>query len=196
MPLRFIVRRFASWVMLGFIAGIPAFAHALATAQGVALNGKAGCTTADLDLTLTTAGATREFGLATNLAGATLSTFEQDTAALGTFSGTFSGYVIGPVPANPTPWPPQPAGTLISSYAYVGTTPPTAATTSEFFVYYNCSTQQVLLACYGPYGTCPQTAQQAQAAISISIPTLDKTGLALAMMLLAVSALFALRRRG
>ena len=188
---RFINCRTASWVLLGLVAGLPVLAHAAATAQGVALNTNAGCTTGDLDLTLTTVGATRESGKATNLAGTTLSAFEQATT-LGTFSGTFSGFVIGPVGADP-PWPLQPPGTLIGSYAYVGTTPPTAATTAEFFVYYNCSTRQVLLSCFGPYGTCPKTAQQAQAAIPI--PTLDMTGLALAMLVLTLSALAALRRR-
>lgn len=188
---RFINCRIVSWVLFGVVAGLPALAHAAATAQGVALNVNAGCTTADLDLTLTTVGAARESGQATNLAGAKLTTFEQATT-LGTFSGTFTGFVIGPVGADP-PWPVQPPGTLIGSYAYVGTTPPTAATTAEFFVYYNCSTRRVLLSCFGPYGTCPKTAQQAQAAIPV--PTLDMTGLALAMLVLALSALAALRRR-
>jgi hypothetical protein len=173
-------------MLLAFAAGMPAFAHAAATAQGVALNVNASCSNADLDLTLTTVGALRESGLATNLAGATLYSFEQATT-LGTFSGTFTGYTISPLA------PAQPAGTLIGSYAYVGTTPPSAATTAEFFVYYNCSTRQVLLSCFGPYGTCPQTALRAQSAIPI--PALDNTGLALAMLLLAVSGVFVLRRR-
>jgi hypothetical protein len=181
--------------MFGFLAGIPMAAHALATAQGVALNVNASCTTADLDLTLTTAGAAREYGLATNLAGTTLNTFEQATPLLGTFSGTFVGYQIGPLT------PAQPAGALIGSYAYVGTTPPTAATTAEFFIYYNCSTRQVLLACSGAYGSCPQTAAQAQGVIQgapaflPAIPTLDWIGLALVTLLLAAAALPALRRR-
>jgi len=192
MHCRFAICKSVSWVLLALAAGMPAFAHAVATAQGVALNVNAGCTTGDLDLTLTTVGATREFGRATNLAGTTLSEFEQGTTSFGTFSGTFTGFVIGPVGADP-PWPPQSPGTLIASYAYVGTTPPTAATTAEFFVYYNCSTRQVLLSCFGPYGTCPQTAIQAQAVIPI--PTLDKAGLALAMLLLALSASFVLRQR-
>jgi hypothetical protein len=186
MLLRFVYCRMVPWVLLGLAAGMPALAHAAATAQGVALNVNAGCTTGDLDLTLTTVGATREFGQATNLAGTTVATFEQATT-LGTFSGTFTGYTIGPFA------PAQPPSTLIGSYAYVGTTPPTSATTAEFFVYYNCSTRQVLLSCFGPYGTCPQTALQAQRAIAI--PTFDRTGLALAMLLLAASALVALRRR-
>jgi hypothetical protein len=193
MSLRFIVCRLTSWALLGFIAGVPAFVHA--QALGVGLNSNADCATADLDLTLTTEGATRESGLATNLAGATLNTFEKATT-LGNFSGTFTGYVIGPLS------PPQPPETLIGSYAYVGTTPPTSATTVEFFIYYNCSTRKVLLSCYGPYGTCPQTAQQAAQrdlaafAAAYPIPTLDKASLALTIMLLGISALLALRRHG
>ena len=176
-------------MLLALVASMPALAHAAATAQGVALNANASCSNADLDLTLTTEGAVREFGLATILSGQTLTQFEQATS-LGTFSGTFVGYHI-PDPLNPISA--QPPGTLIGSYAYVGTTPPDAATTAEFFVYYNCSTRQVLLSCFGPYGTCPQTAIRAQAAIPI--PTLDKSGLALAMLLLALSAWFVLRQR-
>jgi len=172
--------------MLGILAGVPAQALAAATAQGVALNANASCGNADLDLTLTTTGAVRESGTAT-YGASTLYTFEQATT-LGTFSGTYTGFLISPFT------PPVASGpVLIGSYAYVGTTPPSAATTAEFFVYYNCSTRQVLLSCYGPYGKCPQTALQAQAALAI--PTLDRTGLALAMLLLALAASFTLKRR-
>jgi hypothetical protein len=186
MPLRFMTCRIIASALLG-LAGMPMLAQAAATAQGVALNINAGCSAADLDLTLTTVGAVREFGLATDLTGATLNTFEQATPFLGTFSGTFTGYAIHPL--TPPPFP----STLIGAYAYVGTTPPSAATTAEFFVYYNCSTRQVLLSCYGPYGSCPQTALAAQSAIPI--PALDKWALLLAMLLLLLSALTALRRR-
>lgn len=173
--------------MLGLAAGVPAVAHAAATAQGVALNANASCGNADLDLTLTTTGAVRESGTAT-YGASTLYTFEQATT-IGTFSGTYTGFLISPFTAPPVVNGPV----LIGSYAYVGTTPPSAATTAEFFVYYNCSTRQVLLSCYGPYGTCPKTAAQAQAALPI--PTLDRTGLALAMLLLALAASVALKRR-
>ena len=57
--------------------------------------------------------------------------------------------------------PSQPADTLIGSYAYVGETPPDATNTAEFFVFYNCSTREIIQSCFGPYGSCPQTAQQA-----------------------------------
>src|SRR5262249_51152274 len=136
----------------------------------------------------TTVGAQREFGLATTVAGQTLASFEQATPFLGTFSGTFVDYQIGPFAA-----PAPPPNTLIGSYAYVGTTPPTAATTAEFFVLYNCSARQVIRSCSGPYGTCPQTAAQARA--QIPIPALGPEGLALAALLLGASGLLALRRR-
>jgi hypothetical protein len=176
-------------LLLGLVALVPGAARAAATAQGVALNANASCTKADLDLTLTTVGALREFGLVTNLAGPLVAPFEQPTS-IGTFSGTFVGYQIPDV-ANPMP--PQPAGTLIGSYAYVGTTPPSSATTAEFFVLYNCSTRQVLLSCFGPYGTCPQTAAAAKA--TIPIPALGPENLALAALLLAATGLIAVRRR-
>ena len=79
------------------------------------------------------------------------------------FSGTFAGFQIVFSPS-------QPAGTLVASYAYVGETPPSASDTAEFFVFYNCTTREVLLSCYGPYGTCPQTAQQALAVLAPKIP--------------------------
>lgn len=180
-------RNLASLLLIGLLALVPGAARASATAQGVALNAAASCTNADLDLTLTTVGALRESGLATNLAGQTLASFEQATPFLGTFSGTFVGYQIIPFA------PPQPPNTLIGSYAYVGTTPPTSGTTAEFFVLYNCSTRQIVLSCYGPYGTCPQTAAQAKA--TIPIPALGAEGLALAALLLATSGFAALRRR-
>ena len=190
MPLRFAICRNVSWVLLALAAGMPALAHAAATAQGVALNVNAAARTADLDLTLTTVGATREFGQATNLAGATLTTFEQATRP--------SGHSAARTRLRHWPRPRGPAGA--------------AARDADRFLrvrrgrlrrrrrrrpssssYYNCSTRQVLLSCFGPYGTCPKTALQAQSAIPI--PALDKTGLALAMLLLALSALFVLRRR-
>jgi hypothetical protein len=180
-------RNIALLLLLGLLALVPGAARATATAQGVALNAGASCTSGDLDLTLTTVGAQRELGRATNVAGQTLASFEQATPFLGTFSGTFVDYQIGPLA------PSQPPNTLIGSYAYVGTTPPTPATTAEFFVLYNCSTRQVILSCFGPYGTCPQTAAQAKA--EIPIPALGTQGLALAALLLGASGLLALRRR-
>ena len=136
----------------------PGAAMASATAQGVALNASAGCSNGNLDITLTTVGANREGWRATDLAGSTISQGE-GPAGLANFSGTFTGFQIVFSPS-------QTAGSQVASYAYVGETPPSASDTAEFFVFYNCSTREVLLSCYGPYGTCPQTAQQALAVLA------------------------------
>ena len=181
------IRLFAALLL----ATAAAHAHAAATAQGVALSATAGRTAGDLDITLMTAGATREKWLATNLAGATLVEGEQATGLSNFPNGTFAGFKVGPAGFNVA----QPANTLIGSYAYVGETPPAAANTAEFFVYYSCTSRQVLLACFGPYGTCPQTAQQAAALLAPQIPALGKWALPLTLMLVAAAGGLALRRR-
>jgi hypothetical protein len=164
---------------------------ALATAQGVALDTtNANCNnSADLNITFTSdANVTRESGLVTNTAGVTLGQFEQ-SSGFQNFSGTFLGY------GQPIDTP-QPAGTLIGSYAYVGNTPPTAAT-AEFFVMYNCSTQQVLYSCFGQFGTCPQTAQQAQAILNAgkTVPTMTEWGMMIFAMLAGISSVYYIRRQ-
>ena len=165
-------------------------ADAAATAQGVALNPSADCSRGDLDLTLSTADAHRESWLATNLAGATLVQGEGATG-LANFSGTFPDFQIGPTGFLVA----QPANTLIGSYAYVGETPPSAANTAEFFVYYNCTTRQVLYSCFGAYGSCPQTAQSAAALTTSSVPTLGPLALTLTTLVLGAAGGLALRRR-
>ena len=180
-----------TWIIrvFAFALGVsaPGFAHSAATAQGVALNAGAGCSRGDLDLTLTTVVANRESWRATNLVGTTLVQAEQATS-LSTFIGTFTGFQIVFLAGQPT-------NTLIGSYAYVGDTPPTAANTAEFFVYYNCTNRQVLLSCFGPYGKCPQTAQQAAAALASQIPTLGAWSLPLIVLVVGGVGAFALRRR-
>lgn len=181
----------SAWILRIFgvllFALAPMHAQATATAQGVALNVNAGCSAGDLDITLTTVGAHREFWMATTLTGATLVQGEAGTA-LSTFSGTFTGFQIGFLTA-------QPANTLIGSYAYVGETPPSAADTAEFFVYYNCTTRQVVLSCFGARGTCPQTAQQAAAALASRVPTLGAWALPFTVLLVGAAGTLALRRR-
>jgi len=157
----------------------PLVAEAAATAQGVALSASAGCSNANLDLTLTTSGATTELGQWTKTGDNSVSVFKTPTTALASFGpGTFQGYKI-------TISPQQPANTLIGAYAYVGDDPPAPSNTAEFFVYYNCSTREVLFSCYGPYGTCPQTAQQAADLIAPRVPTLSGWALMLTALLLA-----------
>jgi hypothetical protein len=160
--------------------GNPADPNA-ATAQGVALNAGANCTNnADLDITLTTVNATREAGITSLTTGAIMGQFEQSTG-LANFSGTYVGYGQ-PITA-------QPAGTLIGSYAYVGETPPSAADTAEFFILYQCDTQAVLFSCFGPYGTCPQTADQ------VTAPTLPAVAMFLMAIVLVLTGMYFLRSR-
>lgn len=184
----------SAWIirLFAFALGValPLHANAAATAQGVALAAGADCSRGDLDLTLSTAGANRESWLATNAAGATLAQGEGATG-LGNFSGTFSPFRIGLTGFQVT----QPANTLIGSYAYVGETPPSASNTAEFFVYYNCTTRQVLYSCFGAYGSCPQTAQSAAALTVPTVPALGPLALALTTLILGAAGGFALRRR-
>jgi hypothetical protein len=169
-----------AWIIRVFVALIgamsPAFAEAAATAQGVALQTGAGCSNGNLAITLTTVGANREGWRATNLQGSTLSQGE-GPAGLQNFSGTG----VFQLPFSPS----QPSGTQVASYAYIGETPPDAANTAEFFVFYQCTTREVLLACYGPYGTCPQTAQQALVLLAPKIPTQGTVALVLTALLVA-----------
>jgi hypothetical protein len=173
-----IIRVFAVLLTGTSLALTSALAMASATAQGVALNSGAGCSNGNLDLTLTTVGANREGWRATTLAGSTLSQGEGAATGLSSFSGTFIGFQL---PFSPAP----PANTQVGSYAYVGETPPDASYTAEFFVFYDCTTREVLLSCFGPYGTCPQTAQQALAVLSPKVPAQGTLALLATVLLVA-----------
>jgi hypothetical protein len=168
-----IIRIFA--LVLAAASAAPAIAAV--TANGVALGASAGCSNGRIDITLTNNGADRESWRATNVAGTTLAQGEGPTGfPSGTSNGFFPQVFL----------PSQPADTLIGSYAYVGETPPDATNTAEFFVFYNCSTRQVIRSCFGPYGTCPQTAQQAaQSLVPTQVPTLGGAALALMSLLIA-----------
>jgi hypothetical protein len=182
----------SAWIIRVFAAllaaATPTLALATATAQGVALNASAGCGNGNLDITLTTVGANREGWRATNLAGSTLSQGEGAATGLSTFSGTFTGFQLVFSPS-------QPADTQVASYAYVGETPPDASNTAEFFVFYDCTSRTVLLSCFGPYGGCPQTAQQALAALSPKVPTLGALALLGTIVLVAGAGGRVLSRR-
>jgi hypothetical protein len=155
----------------------PALAVAAATAQGVALSAGAGCSNGNLDITLTTVGANWEKWQATDVAGATLSS-GQGAAGLANFNGT-GLFALPFSPSQP------PAGTRVASYAYVGEQMPDASNTAEFFVFYQCTTREVLLSCFGPYGTCPQTAQQALAQLAPKVPTQGGVALVLTALIVA-----------
>lgn len=181
----------SAWIIRIFLAITlalsPLHVRAAATAQGVALNPTSSCSSADLDLTLTSSGATRESYRATNAAGQTLVQAESATS-LGTYSGTYPDFHI-PFLVTQSP------NTSIGAYAYVGETPPSALNTAEFFVYYSCTSLQVLYSCYGPYGTCPQTALQAEARIASPVPAVDPRVLPALALIVGLAGAFALRRR-
>ena len=182
------------WISCAFAVLAAAFqpgaASASAVAQGVALNAGAGCSNGNLDITLTTVGAQREAWRATDLSGSTLSQGDVPSIGLANFSGTFVNFQIVFSPVQPA------AGSQVASHALVGaTTPPSAADTAEFFVFYQCSTREILLSCYGPYGTCPQTAQQAVALLAPTIPAQSPITVALMALLVAAGGGFALSRR-
>jgi hypothetical protein len=123
--------------------------------------------------------------ISTNLSSVVAGPTEQPTTSSNVTNFTISPFHIGFNSA-------QPSGTLVGSYAYVGETPPNAA---EFFVYYNCTTRRVLLACFGVYGTCPQTAQQAAAILAPRVPTLGAWALLFTALLVGAAGTIALRRR-
>ena len=137
------------WSMF-LILSVSTSGWAAATAQGVALSADTDCSEADLDITLITVDAHREYGLVTLLDGTVLQEFDHDTG-LKNFNGTYVGYGLS-FPSAQLP------GKVIGSYAYIGETPPNASDTAEFFILYNCSTREVLYQCFGPYGVCPQRA--------------------------------------
>jgi hypothetical protein len=120
--------------------------YAAATARGVALWDFATCGNGSINPTLTTDGASREYYRVTNGAGDVLLEAEQDTM-LSNFDGTFDTFYMS--------FGTQPEGTIITSYVYIGETPPNPSNTVEFLVRYRCGTpNEVLSTCYGPYGAC------------------------------------------
>jgi hypothetical protein len=182
-----------AWIILFFAIALAALSpvHAVAavTANAVVFGGGDGCSNGRIDITLTNSGATRESWRATNLAGATLT---QGEGPSGFASGTSTGFFPQLFVSS------QPVDTLIGSYAYVGATPPGATSTAEFFVFYKCSIPlaEVLLTCFGPYGTCPQTAQEAAARLAVPrIPALGPLTLVLMAVLVAGVGGLALARR-
>jgi hypothetical protein len=180
-----IFRAFA--IVLATMAPVPALADV--KALGVAFAGSDGCGNGRIAVTLTSVGAKTETWLATNLAGTTLIT---GTGA----SGFSDGLTTGFFPQQFVPS--QPVGTLIGSYARVGETSPAASNTAEFFVFYKCALPeaQVLLTCYGPYGTCPQTAQEAMERLALpKVPALGPMALVLMAVLVAGVGGLALARR-
>jgi hypothetical protein len=137
------------------VTALPASAAANITATSVALNATADCTNADLDIGMVSDTVDNETGLITNAAGETLGQFDQPSSFSG-FDGVFDGYGQ---PVSPD----QPEGTIIGSFASIGTSPLTASTAAEWFVLYQCGSggNTVLMSCFGDLGTCPGTAVEA-----------------------------------
>lgn len=180
-----LVRLLAAGVMACVMAA-PAYADSVAGAVGLAST--ADCQArADVQWSFTyTQNPQREFGRITNLAGATIGSFNQpSTLTSGSFSGNWRLDISNPQPPN----------TLIGSYGGAGDNPPTTANTVEFFVLYNCTTRQVIYRCSGNLGACPQTALQGLARTTESIPVHSPATLAAMLLALAATGAYALRRR-
>ena len=137
----------------------PARAADNIIATSVALNEGADCADADLDIGMDATTTDTETGLVTNLAGEVLGEFEQP----GDWDGTnevHEGYGLSIDPD-------QAEGTVIGSYASIGTAPLTSSSAVEWFVLYRCSNggeNVVIFSCFGDLGTCPTTAEEGAAA--------------------------------
>ena len=138
----------------------PAVAAENIIATSVALSPDgADCTAADLDIGMDATATDTETGLVTNLAGEVLGEFEQAGDWDG-FDGVEEGY-------GPAISPAQAEGTVIGSYASIGTAPLSSSSAAEWFVLYRCSNvgaSVVLYSCFGDLGTCPTTAEEGAAA--------------------------------
>lgn len=158
-----------------------------ATALAVDIDPGANCTSrADLNLSWTGAGLHDEFGVATDRIGSNIGTFGPSSSANNDFAGTYQ------IPITTQ----QPPNSIVGSYTWVGSNPPTPASAIEFFVLYNCTTRAVLLRCLGAYGSCPQSAA---AAIGLlprpAIPASSSEMLAAMMALIMIVGGTVLRRR-
>jgi hypothetical protein len=158
-------RILATLVPIVLVAGIivggagPARANADVSATSVATSGvgrETNCADASMAIGLHAVSVTQESGQTSNLGGV-LHTFAQASSFDG-FDGVFPDYgnSIGTT---------QPVGTIVGTYAAIGSATPTAANTAEWFILYRCGATTadsvVLSSCFGDYGTCPQTAAEA-----------------------------------
>jgi hypothetical protein len=181
-----IFRTEAIAVLFTTVALVAGVAVAQPVALSVAPNTSLNCNgVGNLDLAWQNMGATHfEAGDVTLVSGTDLGGFSDTSPRSGNnnFSGSYG------IPYSPS----QPAGTILGVYAEVGQRPPLASNTLQFFVLTNCSTHQVLFSCFGPYGTCPRTAQQVQ---SLAVPTTSRETMVALALLLAVAGAFLIRRR-
>lgn len=146
--------------LLGVVVPATSAAAGTIVAEGVQLATSASCAYGDVDLTYA----------ATGVTDASLSFTAADGSVLESYAGApFRGEYSGTENVLSDAEVPPPAGTVLGVYVWIGSAPPAAATTAEFFVLYRCDavgnddggSNVVLSTCVGPYGTCPQTAQEA-----------------------------------
>ncbi|HZQ61296.1 MAG TPA: hypothetical protein VFC24_08115 [Casimicrobiaceae bacterium] len=148
-----------------------------ATALAVDIDPGANCTSkADLNVSWSSAGLHDEFGVATDRIGNNIGTFGPSSSANNDYSGTYQ------IPITTQ----QPPNSLIGSYTWVGSNPPTPATAIEFFVLYNCSTRVVLLRCFGAFGACPRDAPAAIALLPRPAVPASSAEMLAAMMVLVM----------
>ncbi|MDQ6619726.1 MAG: hypothetical protein M3Z31_08530 [Pseudomonadota bacterium] len=177
------------WLIASVLALLACASPAFAlSALSVDIDPAADCNSrADLVLSWSGAGLHDEFGVATDRSGSNIGTFGPSSSANNDYSGGYQ------VPISTA----QPAGSVIGSYAWVGSNPPTPATAIEFFVLYNCTTRAVLVRCLGAYGTCPKTALAALATLPRpAIPASStQTLIVLVVLMTAIGGGFLRRRR-
>ena len=139
------------------------------TAQGVTLQPSASCRFGDVDVTYAAIGAQTQSATFSAADGTVLATLD-GPAYLAGYTGT--EHVLTEATTPPAP------GSVVAVYVAIGTTPPEAATTAEFFVLYQCDqdktsdggTNTVLATCVGAFGTCPRTAAEALAGFGDLVP--------------------------
>jgi hypothetical protein len=144
----------------GLATSGPASAAGTIDAQAIALASSASCRYGDVDITYAAAGVTDASVSFTSADGAVLDAYA-DAAYQSDYVGTEHVLTEADTPAV--------NGTILGVYVWVGTAPPSAATTGEFFVLYRCDgssdsgggANEVLETCVGPYGSCPRSADEA-----------------------------------
>ena len=139
------------------------------TAQGVALQPSASCRYGDIDVTYAAQGAQTQTAVFSAADGTVLHSFDTDA-----YDPDFTGteHILTEADAPP------PAGSVVAVYVAIGTTPPEAGTTGEFFILYQCDSERtdrggtntVLATCVGAYGTCPTSAAEALAGFGNLVP--------------------------
>lgn len=175
-------RRGRASVLAAFVAALvlavawitpssPASAAGTMDAQAIALASSASCLYGDVDITYAAAG----------VSDASVSFTAADGSVLDTYAGAaYQSAYVGTEHVLTEADAPAANGTILGVYVWVGTAPPSAATTGEFFVLYRCDgssesgggNNEVLQTCVGPYGTCPKSAYEA---LNPSATTLSTT---------------------